>query len=164
MDPLSAESARLLDSLISEAPSTSLMRQAASASPKPAPAARPAGTKAAIRRCDAAWRRAFKSCMEDHDNEYTAATQASEAFRNAMPLLDGYDGVRNFIACVAHGILIGAISEKRGGQLLYAAQVAMASIPRESKSPEKAVHRPPVPEKPVSSDRDLTASEAESTT
>jgi len=161
LDSLSAESARLLDSLISEAPSTSLMRQAASASPKPAPAARPAGTKAAIRRCDAAWRRAFKSCMEDHDNEYTAATQASEAFRNAMPLLDGYDGVRNFIACVAHGILIDAIPRDKGGQLLYAAQVAMAVIQRDQKpaqteprAPQTEAQNPdpypPWPSKPVS--------------
>jgi hypothetical protein len=129
MDHLSAESARLLDSLIHQAPSTS---------PIPGRAARPAGTKAAIRRCDAAWRRAFNACMEDDDNEYIAADQASEAFRNAMPLLDGYDGVRNFIACVAHGILIDAIPREKGGQLLYAAQVAMAIFQRDHKPAQAA--------------------------
>jgi len=136
--------------------------------PTPTAAFRHGGTNTAIRRCCAAWQRAFDAYLHKDKghlaNEFLAADHAGAAYRNAMPVLTGREGIRTFIACVAHGILIGAISEKRGGQLLYAAQVAMASIPRESKSPEKAVHRPPVPEKPVSSDRDLTASEAESTT
>jgi hypothetical protein len=76
--------------------------------------------------------------MEEHDNKYIAADQASEAFRSAMPLLEGYDGIRDFIACTAHGILINAIPRERGGQLLYAAQVALAVLHREPRPP-----RPP---------------------
>jgi hypothetical protein len=30
-----------------------------------------------------------------------AAIQAGEAYRNAMPLLAGYEGVRDFIACTS---------------------------------------------------------------
>jgi len=63
-----------------------------------------------------------------------AARDASVAYRNAMPLLAGYEGARDFVACVAHGILIGAIPENKAGQLLYAAQVALATIPHERKS------------------------------
>jgi hypothetical protein len=57
-----------------------------------------------------------------------AAGPASEAYCNAMPMLVGYEGVRDFIACTAHGILIRAIPQDRAGQLLYAAQVALATL------------------------------------
>ena len=50
-----------------------------------------------------------------------------------MPLLAGYENIRDFIACLAHGILIDAIPRDKGGQLLYAAQVAMAVIQRDQK-------------------------------
>jgi hypothetical protein len=45
-----------------------------------------------------------------------------------MPMLAGYEGIRDFVACAAHGILIGAIPPERGGQLLYAAQVALNTM------------------------------------
>jgi hypothetical protein len=45
--------------------------------------------------------------------------------------------------CAAHGILMGAVPENRGGQVLYAAQVA---IQRERKSPDSAA--PPTPPPP----------------
>jgi hypothetical protein len=111
--------------------------------------------RAAIRRCCAAWQRAFDAYLYKDEglraNEYLAADHAGAAYRNAMPVLSGRDGIRNFIACAAHGILMGAIPENRGGQLLYAAQVAMASFQLGEKSPEKTVPpTPPVPEIPPS--------------
>jgi hypothetical protein len=47
-----------------------------------------------------------------------------------MPALVGYEGVRDFIACVAYGMLVDAISADRSGQLLYAAQIALNTLPR----------------------------------
>jgi hypothetical protein len=44
-----------------------------------------------------------------------------------MPSLTGEQNIRDFIACVAHGILLQAIEEKNGGKLLYAAQIAYSS-------------------------------------
>ena len=135
MDHPSKEAITLIHSLLHPAPAPSF---------KPGPAAMIAGPKSAVRRCNTAWRRAFKAYMENNDDgsEYCAAEEASEAFRNAMPLLDSYSGVRDFIACAAHGILIGAIPRERGGQLLYAAQVAMAALQREPKPPQAAPERP----------------------
>lgn len=63
-----------------------------------------------------------------------ALKNASRAYCNAMPLLVGTAGIRNFLACVAHGILIGAIDKSQGGSLLYAAQVALSSTPRETRA------------------------------
>jgi hypothetical protein len=95
----------------------------------------------ALKRCCAAWKHAYDAYMEGKDgSEFTevfAAHDAGPAFCKAMPPLVGYENIRDFIACVAHGILINAIPEKRANQLLYAAQVALVSlnyepIPRKS--------------------------------
>jgi hypothetical protein len=50
-----------------------------------------------------------------------------------MPPLSNRESIRDFIACAAHGILIGAITPQLSGQLLYAAQVALGALKREQK-------------------------------
>jgi hypothetical protein len=101
-------------------------------SPEPKP------TRSALRRCCAAWKRAYDAFMEDAPpsgfNKLYASQDAAEAYRNAMPPLYGHDGIRDFIACTAQGVLIGAITPQQSGPLLYAAQVALASLGREPKS------------------------------
>ena len=57
-------------------------------------------------------------------NVINASRAASEAFRLATPPLVGAENIRDFIACVAHGILIGVIGGNDGARLLYAGQVA----------------------------------------
>ena len=52
---------------------------------------------------------------------------AHKAFQKSLPPLTGLENIQNFIACVAHGMLIGAILSRDGARLLYAAQVAMAA-------------------------------------
>ncbi len=97
----------------------------------PGPGGGASEAKTALRRCCDAWRRAFKAYMEGDEATGSAldATFAAKdggiAYCNAMPVLAGYEGVRDFVACAAHGILIGAIPPERGGHLLYAAQVAL---------------------------------------
>lgn len=114
------------------------------ASPSPAPGLNASDPKAALRRCCAAWRRAFKAYMDDCDSdeetreedELFAADDAGKAYRSAMPMLVDYEGIRDFIACAAHGILIGAIPADKSGQLLYAAQVALNTCRRGPKLPK----------------------------
>jgi hypothetical protein len=110
--------------------------------PASAPNPEPPQASAAIRRCCAAWRRAYKASMEENDdedgpNKYLAALEAGDAYRGAMPLLSGYENICDFIACTAHGILVGAIQRERSGQLLYAAQVALGALRSEPK-PQKS--------------------------
>ncbi|MGB6686293.1 MAG: hypothetical protein WBE76_00455 [Terracidiphilus sp.] len=62
-------------------------------------------------------------------------SDCAAAYRRAMPSLSGLDNIRDFIACAAHGMLIGAISATDGARLLYAAQVARGAL---SNSPAKA--------------------------
>ncbi|HUA98459.1 MAG TPA: hypothetical protein VMA34_09050 [Terracidiphilus sp.] len=99
---------------------------------------------AAIDRCMKAWQQAYQaemdSCAADartmgedpetaqeFDQAY-AGHFAKEAYRKAMPLLAGYEGIRDYIACTAYGILIGAIPPHKCSQLLYAAQVALNAL------------------------------------
>jgi len=104
----------------------------------PVPEAVPAGTAAAIARCRDAWQQAFddyvrKNAARDRWAADHAAAPAALAYRAALPPLVGHQGIRDFVACVAHGILIEAIPAERAGQLLYAAQVALGLIQRTPK-------------------------------
>jgi hypothetical protein len=55
-----------------------------------------------------------------------------------MPDLTGYENIRDFIACAAHGMLTGAIDPIEGPKFLYAAQVAVGALRHEPKEPKKA--------------------------
>jgi hypothetical protein len=111
------------------------------------PSRYPAGTQAALRRCCAAWKRAFNAYMgkdpANNGGEFWAAKEAGIAYRNSMPLLVGYEGARDYIACAAHGILIGAIPKEDSGQVLYAAQVALSIAQSQSRLPKIPATRAP---------------------
>jgi hypothetical protein len=92
----------------------------------------------AIARCLSAWARAYKAEKAIKNDHYEAVRKGNHNYCKAMPRLSGYDNIRDFIACVAHGMLIGAIDWDYSTKLLYAAQVALCTVRRQ-----------PVPEKPV---------------
>jgi hypothetical protein len=89
----------------------------------------------AVSRCCKAWNRAFNASFAREKNIYSARDEAGAAYRDAMPNLSGEQNIRDFIACAAHGILIGAIEEKMSTKLLYAAQVASGALARAEKPP-----------------------------
>jgi len=107
-----------------------------SGSASPAALANPA-----IARCCDAWRSRYKAEMSKGKNRIFAAHHADESYRDAMPPLVDDEGIRDFIVCTAHGMLIGAIPHQNGTQLLYAAQVALAAIRREPR-PARPPGRP----------------------
>lgn len=85
-------------------------------------------------------RREGKSPKEGDDSSFAyiyALREARKAYRAAMPALCGANNIRDFIACVAHGILLEIFERSDATKLLYAAQVASA-IPaaRSAKSKE----------------------------
>ena len=99
----------------------------------------------AVARCCQAWQRAFQDVMSKKNSESEACLRADKAFRNAMPALSGEEGIRDFVACATHGLLIGAITEKRATKLLYAAQVATAALARQrNPSRRTQMHAPQV--------------------
>jgi len=84
----------------------------------------PACGNSAVSHCCDGWELAFQEEMAKGEDDVIAAIEADEAYRGTLPPLAGHENICDFIACVAHGMLIGAISESCGTKLLYAAQVA----------------------------------------
>jgi len=99
----------------------------------------------AVQRCCEEWRRVYRSAYRGDHDEWRASDRAGDAFCAALPPLTSRQNCRDFIACIAYGIMIKAIAEKDGGKLLYAAQVALSSFANErktQKSPDSATNRP----------------------
>ena len=98
----------------------------------------------AVARCLEAYERAYRSRLAKDGNRYAATDYAGRLYRAAMPAPSSRDGIRDFIACVAHGVLIGAISATDSKVLLYAAQVAQSALrdntaPKASEPPKASV-------------------------
>jgi hypothetical protein len=98
----------------------------------------PAFANRALSACCKAWKRVYGEVMDEGGSEFKAERLAGEAYRAAMPALTTRETCRDFIACVAQGILLGVIPEKDSGKLLYAAQVALAAVSAEEKAQESA--------------------------
>jgi hypothetical protein len=96
----------------------------------------------AVALCTEVWQKAHAATLAQTKNLYTAERCAGKAFRLAMPPLSGYQNICDFIACAGYGMLIGAIKVENGSKLLYAAQVALATVPRESKTQTRTESRP----------------------
>ena len=96
----------------------------------------PSFANLAVAHCCKAWKRAFREAKAAGESDPRANSEASEVYRAHMPPLSTRDSCRDFIACVAQGMLIGAIPEKDGGKLLYAAQVALAAANVERNLPD----------------------------
>ena len=98
----------------------------------------PALSNFAIARCTTAWEKPYRAQIDKDGFESDAVREAGQAFRAAMPPLTTRDHCRDFIACVAQGMLLGAIDEKQGTKLLYAVQIALTAASAQEKSHEAA--------------------------
>lgn len=96
----------------------------------------PSFANLAVAHCCKAWKKTFRESKVAGESCVRSSSNAAEVFRAAMPPLSTRDSCRDFIACVAQGMLLGAIPEKEGGKLLYAAQVALAAANVERNSPD----------------------------
>ncbi len=81
----------------------------------------------AVARCTDVWNRAYRADLSIGQTKVAALQTAARAFCEAMPQLIGSDNIREFIACCAQGVLLGAIDPARSAKLLFAAQVALSS-------------------------------------
>lgn len=84
----------------------------------------PALSNAAVARCCDAGVTARRAAIAKGFPDYKATTAARDAYRKSMPPLSGSENIRDFVACVAHGMLIEVFSNTDSAKLLYAAQVA----------------------------------------
>lgn len=112
--------------------------------PTPAPyifgiagkASNPALANPAVARCCEAWQRTARSLAAEGEWGPGILTIAAAAYRSALPPLTGPESVSDFVACVTHGMSIGAIDPKDATKYLYAAQVAFAVARSQPKTPQ----------------------------
>ena len=96
----------------------------------------------AVALCTEVWLKIHTATLKETGNVYTAERCAAKSYRLAMPPLSGYQNICDFIACAGYGMLLGAIKAENGSKLLYAAQVALATVPKESKTQTRTDPRP----------------------
>ncbi len=96
----------------------------------------PALANPAIAHCVKEWEMAYRAEFEKSGSQDNAALKAGKAYRVVLPPLSSRENCRDFIACIAHGLLLGAVPENNAGKLLYAAQVALAVCVAEERSRE----------------------------
>jgi hypothetical protein len=78
----------------------------------------------AVYQCCEASNAAYDASFAKDKNEDSAQDAADFAFREALPPLKGIRNIRNFIACVTYGALMGIIDGRESSRLLYAARIA----------------------------------------
>ena len=98
----------------------------------------PAMANPAVAHCVSVWERANKEALAKGRSSISASIDANKAYCNAMPSLSGYENIRDFIACTAHAMLIGALFGEQGTKLLYAAQVALCTVRSQPAPPKPA--------------------------
>jgi len=95
----------------------------------------PALQNPAVAHCCDSFVRAFQEELRIEGNDLNAEPFAQEAYRNAMPPLCGKQNITNFIACVAHGILLKIFHPEEASRLLAASRIAWSTIPRPKINP-----------------------------
>jgi hypothetical protein len=88
------------------------------------PDANPALQNPAIAHCCEVWESTFRQALNEGKSLVLARVAAHKAYQKSLPPLSGNRNIRNFIACVAHGMLQGSILSPAGARLIFAAQVA----------------------------------------
>ncbi len=75
---------------------------------------------------------AYVECMQEHLEKKTNPEDTFRAVRLAycfvLPRLTDSDSIRDFIACVVHGMAINLIPSQEGTRLLYGAQVGYSAL------------------------------------
>jgi hypothetical protein len=92
------------------------------------------GLNITVQNCCKAYNKAYLAECAKGAKDFDAREKALVAYRNLMPHLTSQANIRGFIACIGHGMLIEIIRKDDGAKLLYAAQTALAALPRELKS------------------------------
>ena len=128
---------------------------AASASTNPdstaSAAAPPAATKAdpvppspdaPVLRCCTVYRETWANERSKGSDNFDTRERSRAAYLHAMPFLTTRANIRDFIACVAKGMMLRVILYDEGAGLISAARIALAAMPKDPAPPlENAARR-----------------------
>jgi hypothetical protein len=92
------------------------------------PRDRTSRTTKALELCKAEWSRAYEVGIEKGQPAAKALRMAQVAYKLAMPKMESLPSIRAYIAAIAQGIQLEVFGGRDGSQLLYAAQVALATL------------------------------------
>ena len=107
----------------------------------------------AVAHCSEVWDRVFATASRRKDyQEEQAITEADQAYCRAMPQLVGFDNICDFIACVGYAMLNNVFVEGQGTKLLYAAQVALSTVPPQERRRKIAPQTATPPSSPPSAE------------
>lgn len=87
----------------------------------------PALKNPAVAHCCEVWESTRCQSLKAGSSVVIARVAGHKAYQKSLPPLIGLENIQNFIACVAHGMLVGAILSADGARLLYAAQIAKSA-------------------------------------
>ena len=94
-----------------------------------------------LQHCKAEWDYAYAAAIEKGHTAQRALRAAQVAYKIAMPKMEDLSSIRAAIACTAQGITLEVFTGRDGSQLLYAAQVALATL--QKKRAQRATTPPP---------------------
>lgn len=98
----------------------------------------------AVEKCEAQYTKTAKEAIDEKKSKATIKSRSKLAYSHAMPRLNGATNIREFIACVAHGMLIDVFTGAEGARLLYAAQVANQAHQTRRKKPNNTSLKQPI--------------------
>lgn len=107
----------------------------------------------AVEKCIGMYTKTVVESLAKGKKASVAVKAGGLAYSLVMPPLSGAENISDFIACVTHGMLLGAIPGADATRLLYAAQVAHSAIPKNRKNFLKMLK-----DKPVKKDTNPTKS------
>jgi len=90
----------------------------------------PALKNPAVAHCLEVRQHVYELEMKKKKGEGSASYQADKAYLRALPPLAGYQNACDFIACVSYAMLANIVPADKATKLLYAAQVALSSVPK----------------------------------
>jgi hypothetical protein len=108
-------------------------------SPHSRPCVHPEPRNPAVHRCCQARNRVLVDCKGLNIPGYEAAKLAVEGYLAALPDLASIQDIKDYAACINHGIAISVIQSHEGNSMLGTARLVLDSIRTEFKAHESVV-------------------------
>jgi hypothetical protein len=106
----------------------------------------PAEDNAAVALCCRAFQLSYWDYKLKGKSQADSVERGRNSYRLGLPALTGSRNIRDFIACVTHGMVLDVFDPKEASKYLYAAQVAHTARRTKSKA-KKTVTKPNSPPK-----------------
>jgi hypothetical protein len=95
----------------------------------------------ALRACVEAFWTQIADALERGKLCHQATKEAAQAYKLSLPSMSSMDGVRDYIDAIANGVCLGVFDGKEASTLLYAAQVSISVIHKQSQGEQNPAKR-----------------------